>query len=849
MNPALLSWLNEQTSWLRVAAGRLIRNGVLTEADITDFVALIKEPPRAGRDTQAERLTIPPTAPEAELRLLALGPVAGIDALSPRSPLGFGTGNLSVIYGHNGSGKTGYTRIIAKACGKPHANDLRVNVFAPPVERQLCKIKYSIGGVETEIEWSPPTPIAALATLDIFDSNSGKIYLESETEATFLPPELALLADLVVTCGKIQARLDAEERALASRLPTIGAQHAETAAAIDYGRLRHDWTEQQVAVATAWSEQHAQELVQLNATLAITNPAVAAQKQRGVKQQRESLAKALEDAMNQLRGEDLERIRRLFSAANDKRRAATEAAEILRNSSTVNGVGSSTWRAMWSAAREFAIKEAHPDTPFPSVGTTARCIFCQQELDDDARERLTNFESFVAGRVETEAKNAEAALERSLKTVIRRPVSFTLQTAAQAADLNQEQSETLDLAWAELECHLRPLREGQCPEADTHPSAPLNEILETLRRLAVDAENEAARLLDSANPEARQTAEARRKELLAQKWVSEQAAPIRAEIVRMQQVQSCQAWKRQTVTTGLSRKANELSEELVTEAYINRFNNELRQLGASNISVELTKTRAERGRIKHGIRLRNAVVQGARISDILSEGERRIISLAAFLADVTGRIVTSPFIFDDPISSLDHTWEERTIDRLIALSETRQVIVFTHRLSLLGVITDRAPTNPHTVHIRRETWGTGQPGVVPIFAKAPDGVLRNLKNDRLVRARRAFDNEGHEVYYPLGKAICGDIRILTERLVELVLLSGVVQRHSRELKTRNIIHQLAKIRPDDCLLIEEFMDKYSRHEHSQSTEAPIELPQPDELAADIDRLLDWHDEFKTRAVT
>src|SRR5690606_26466740 len=110
----------------------------------------------------------------------------------------------------------------------------------------------------------------------------------------------------------------------------------------------------------------------------------------------------------------------------------------------------------------------------------------------------------------------------------------------------------------------------------------------------------------------------------------------------------------------------------------------------------------------------------------------------------------------------------------------------------------------------------------------------------------ALNDEGHEAYYPLGKAICGDIRILTERLVELVLLSGVVQRHSRELKTRNIIHHLAKIRADDCLLIEEFMGKYSCHEHSQPAETPVELPQPDELAADIVRLLSWHDEFKSR---
>lgn len=848
MNPALLSWLNEQTLWLRVAAGRLMRNGTISEADITDFVLIVKEPTQAGRDAQAEQLTIPPAAQPTDLRLLTLGPIEGVDALGPRTPLGFGAGNLSVVYGLNGSGKTGYARIIAKACGKPHASDLRGNVFTPPARRQMCQIKFSIGGVDSEVEWTPPSPIAALATLDIFDSNSGRIYLENETEATFLPPELALLADLVTACGKVQAKIESEERALVNRLPAMNAEHAGTAAATNYAHLRHDWTEQQVSVATDWSEPHAQELMQLNATLAIANPAVAAQKRRVVKQQRESLAKALEDAIAQVTGENLERTRGLFRAAIEKRRAATEAAEILRSSSAVNGVGSPTWRAMWNAAREFAVTEVHPDTPFPFVATAARCVFCHQELDGAARERLSSFESFVTGRIETDAKNAETALNEALKTIMWRPTATTLQTAAQAADLSHEQSETLESTWTELEEQLRPIREGNYPETDAHVSAALSEFPGILRRLSTDAELEAASLLASANPPARQAAETRRKELLAQKWVSEQAAAIRAELVRLQEVQACQTWKRQTGTTGLSRKANELSEELVTEAYIRRFNAELCQLGASTISVELKKTRAERGRIKHVIRLRDAVAQGARISDILSEGERRIISLAAFLADMTGRVTASPFIFDDPISSLDQTWEERTIDRLIALSGTRQVIVFTHRLSLLGIISDKAE-NLHTVHIRREKWGTGQPGEVPLYGKRPEAALSELKNGRLVRARNTLDTEGAEAYYPLAKAICSDLRILTERIVEFVLLADVIQRHRRAVNTQGKVHQLAKIRTSDCDLIDEIMTKYSCFEHSQPTETPIELPQPDELAEDLDRLLAWHSEFKARAVT
>ena len=60
--------------------------------------------------------------------------------------------------------------------------------------------------------------------------------------------------------------------------------------------------------------------------------------------------------------------------------------------------------------------------------------------------------------------------------------------------------------------------------------------------------------------------------------------------------------------------------------------------------------------------------------------------LQFFLADVQGRPNNTPFIFDDPISSLDQDFEEATVNRLIKLCETRQVIVFTHRLSMLALL-------------------------------------------------------------------------------------------------------------------------------------------------------------------
>jgi wobble nucleotide-excising tRNase len=203
-------------------------------------------------------------------------------------------------------------------------------------------------------------------------------------------------------------------------------------------------------------------------------------------------------------------------------------------------------------------------------------------------------------------------------------------------------------------------------------------------------------------------------------------------------------------------------------------------------------------------------------------------------------------VFDDPVSSLDQSFEEKVITRLIALSEDRQVLVFTHRLSFLGIMNHLAAAKLHQVHIRREPWGTGQPGDVPLFGKSPVAALNKLKNERVAKARKVRETVGYEGYYPLAKAICSDFRVLMERIVEFVFLADVIQRHRRDVHTKGKLGKLVKISSADCELVDEMMTKYSRYEHSQSAEAPVDVPKPAELEADIARVLDWHKDFSGR---
>jgi hypothetical protein len=85
-----------------------------------------------------------------------------------------------------------------------------------------------------------------------------------------------------------------------------------------------------------------------------------------------------------------------------------------------------------------------------------------------------------------------------------------------------------------------------------------------------------------------------------------------------------------------------------------------------------------------------------------------------------------------------------------------------------------------------------------------------------------------------------------ERTIELELLADVIQRHRRAIKTLGKLYKLADIKPEDCAFLDEMMTKYSRYEHSQSAEAPVELPLPDELFEDVAKLKKWRDELDAR---
>ncbi len=781
--------------------------------------------------------------------MCSISDVEGVNALAPKKPLEFGNGNITIVYGNNGSGKSGYVRLLKHVCGARETGILHRNVYKPGSAAQKACISFEQDGVPKTHTWSGQGICDDLNSVDIFDTSFGKVFVSSDDEVSYEPPVLSFFSSLILACERVASALDVEANRHQSKKPNIPADKKVTPEGTWYEAISAKTSTQDIDKHCTLGSADETEMQTLQQRLAEQAPA---EKAKQLKKQKQHIDNLVQDAQKYLKQLSDENYRRIIAAKKKsilKKTAADTAAEKVFSGSELEGIGSDVWKELWEAARNYSVSAAFKEAEYPNISDGSRCVLCHQTLTQEAKERLISFENFVKGEMQKAATDAAKEYETASQTIEALPTSETLKTRIDAAGISQDEvvSQVTDF-FAQVQA-----RKDLLPGIDSEEAIPAPLLspkwIEEANAQSKSLGELAAKYDEDAKSDNREEIKKKLNSLQSRKWLSEHRAAIEEEVTRLKLLNQIQEAKKSTNTMALSKKKGELAEALITDAFVQRFNRELKVLGASQLKVELVKTRTPKGKALHKIKLKET--SHNILTDVLSEGESRIVSIAAFLADVTGKSNQAPFIFDDPISSLDQSYEEAVVQRLIELSQDKQVIVFTHRLSLLGLIQEyskKVDREPEIICIRAETWGTGEPGETPLFVKRPDKALNSLINDSLSKAKKLLQEHGKDVYEPYAKSLCSDFRILLERMIEFELMADVVGRYRRDINTKNKINKLALINEQDCQYFDDLMTKYSRYEHSQPLDAPVPLPEPDELENDFNELKKWQADFKQRPV-
>lgn len=843
----ILDWSQERPGWQRDALRRLFLNGKVKADETVDLVELCKaakglSAPRAPEVLTNEHLAIKDGVSEA-VSLVSLIHHHGANALAPEQTVSFGP-NLTIVYGKNAAGKSGYARILKRACRSRSTEEILGNVLSGETPTKLqATIKFRQGPQTTLVaEWKADAPPStALAAVSVFDAGSAPVYLKDKTDVAFRPFGLDIFDQLSAICGEVRSRLETEKDKLSAVSPGLPfcAEGTRPKALIDnLTSLTNPDDVRALGALSADDETRLNGLRTKQRDLQAKDPKQRARELK-LKADRLNLAARHINGLSRVLGNDgLARLR----SSIDSLRAAREALSVVRETALtpdlLPSTGETIWQRMWDAGAAFS-EIAYPGSVFPVVAQGARCPFCQQEIGEGAKERLRHFTEYVSSNAqarvrEEEKTHADLLLEVSQLTVARPEVDLALtELAEDNPALAQGVRDFLQEAERIQKEVQKTTKGGALPANDVgrSPETDLKSAGASLQNRARELEAESPTLTPEEATELR--------ELDARVALGAHLGEVLGEIERKKRIAAYDQCLTDTSTQAITRKSTDLTTRLVTDHLRTIFQDELGKLDFRHLAVEIQSAGGARGALYHRLVFTNA--PGIPVIRVLSEGESRTLSLAAFLTELSTASSRSAIIFDDPVSSLDHEWRERIAKRLVSEAKIRQVIVFTHDILFLRFLLDEAKRQNveyQNQYVRRDDQAGLCSSDLPWIAMPTSDRIGKLRSLWQV-AEKQF-RTSPEAYEPEARHIYGLLREAWEQAIGEILLNDVIERYRHSVESQKVRH-LHDITPEDCKAVDEGMTECSRwiRGHDQPAADATPLPQPAAIKKLIDDLETW----------
>lgn len=866
MTKDLLDWAAEQPDWVRDSLRRIAiaANYSIEQADADCILDNVRAAAIAGSSVHPlisiDASHLGGGFEETRRTVLAqLGPVQNIDRLAGGQKLRMAPVGITLVYGENGSGKSGYTRIAKRLCRSLTADQLRGNVFEASSEPMRAQVRYQVGDdVVTDIEWDPATSAPSqLRQISVFDSHNARLYVDSENRIAYLPRELAILEHHGELCQRMAEKFSAEEKVLALRLRvplpagyTQGSFVSLTLAKLD-PKAPSLPSEDDLRKLSKLSEIELTELVRLEAELKADPVALAATRRRAVAVLNRvcDMLVSLRDGLSKKVGETIASARQDLGQALEAERIAASASFA---DEPIANVGSPAWRILFEAARQFvaAGTEAAPERLPEAVGDP--CPLCLEPLTPSGAARLARFNDFVNGEAAKRADGARNALQSLLEQVeqIKVPeVAVVEENLAAYGQLDATRATTVTKIiriLGEFDSRRVALLDETATPADAPDVAALAAtVTAELARL----EQEAASLQQSASHT--EVLDAMRVRLAELKDRAKLANDLETVLQRLRDVleqRSMTGCQTQVATRSISTQITTLRKQLVTEELERRIADEIGWLDLTHLPFKVSDSSSG------GKSLFSVGLQGAgavKNNQVLSEGEQRALALACFLAEIRGDDARYGIIVDDPVSSLDHLRIRKVAQRLVAeATKGRQVIIFTHNLVFFNeVVSEAARAGAAAPLIKSvvtktqsEGFGVIHENSEPWIADLNPRIEALRKRAKALKSVTDFDTNE---YRQQANSFYSELRESWERAVEEVVLNKTVERFVPDVMTKRL--NGVTVTDEDYRTIYFAMKRASeRSGHDMSAGRDIPQPSPSEMELDIKELDDFRSQLVTR---
>ncbi|MBC7389831.1 MAG: AAA family ATPase [Opitutaceae bacterium] len=830
---------NSLPYWAKFLAEKKLSGSGISDADIeSSYLYLLEELQLVEESGRPEILINynPANAGnyKSDLSIKRLENVEGVNALIEKQTIEFNP-NLTVIYGANGTGKSGYTRLLKKVFYSKSPEEILHNVHDESGRKPVnATFTFHSNNADITLTYADREN-SEFEQFAVFDGKSVMRQLDQKNEFEFRPAGLDFFAEYAGAINKLEHKLNAAINAkstgsTASDLSELFDGDSEIKSFVR--NLNAETKMEDMQKFIPFSNENKKDIETLRKEydellLVSKGKEKELKNLESIKKILGENKQAIEKLNSCLSTEYLSKINNAVADCLSKELILTTEGIEGFKTEKITGIGTTEWKNFIAAAELFAAKQKPDKSLYPVRGDN--CLLCHQSLPDESQRLIRSYWAFMKSIAEENARMAQEILDK-------------LHQAFEKFNFDLFPVENTFTSW---------LAEKYPQELDrfritlSKQKTLCQSVIEDVQnklisdRLAIQVNVSDYAVIETAIEnsikllqEDRQDAELEK--LLKSKIFLEHKEKFNRHFSKLEDYVNNAVWRKKASKANFAKRKitdteKNLSDKYFNQKYVDAFNAECQKLSGS-FGIDISYTGSG------GKSYRQLKLKGRNPNVVLSEGEQKVIAIADFLAEMHLSEINRGVIFDDPVTSLDETRKSEIAKRLVQECIVKQTIIFTHDLvflsSLVGHCSDlNAKQCCHWIES-----SNGQPGHVwlnnsPSYEKE----YRNAEPAKRHYAEAKKNDCPPMQRESLLKSGFAALRTSYEVLVINDLFKNVVQRFNERVS----IDALKDVNFNNEL-IEELQDSFAQccrymEGHTHSDKYAYSKPVPNNLNDEIQR--------------
>ena len=831
----ITTWVNTLPYWQRLISDKIFHSVLIDEDGMNEIYNVFKIENKLMQGNN-ETLILEPTQfddiqPDETVLWKGIEDVKGINALSDNQKINIGN-QLTIIYGKNGSGKSGYVRIFNNAFVSRGDKSLLPNIYSSSSGKQSAKLLFEVNGSNKIVNFPKDIKVQNYCRrISVFDSMSALGDMTKENELSLTPIEFNFFDKLAKFTKEIKDKFDNEKALNQVKNDFSESFSEETSVKKTIESINGNTKLEDIKKAIKVSDDEDELLKKYTVRkkqLDALNINERIKKINNLVQDIHQIKDKIKVLSDKLCVERIQKIRKLIDKYNLQVQLSSEEGLKQFENDQINNLGTPEWKSFIEAAKSYydSIEKGNEKLDY--------CILCKQDISKidlidkywaylksesevqlaqvnrDIISLINDFEKLKSNEIIIPKTRLYEYLELNHVNILSAITQFEGECKSQTKDIINV---------------LRKKEFGNEVLSPTFGNKILDDIIQNLNDEKVKLNSD----------------EISKESETIQKFFNEYNAKLIAEklLPKIEDYILKTSWlikaeKCRVSTQSITVKQNELFSKYVTEDYKEKFKSECQEL---KVNIEIDSV--QRGTI--GSTKNKLSIKGKNLDKILSEGEQRSVALANFLAETEISEENVCVIFDDPVSSLDYERRDRIAKRLVKLAKSKQVVVLTHDLSFMRSLEDLAKTDEvildfqHIQRLPNKTIGVINSKIPWIGMKVQKrlSALRLDLQNMTGNYRKCDTPEKEERYVKDAKAWCENLRETWERAIEETLLCGAVERYKPSINTQSL--KKATFTKELYPEIDAGMHECSDWVHDRSLNLGENVPEPDDLKRYLDR--------------